>query len=87
MCDKQREVLASLCSSTLAGAVKASPGAIVGSGIVDNLGMQLNHVVSEMTIIYIGIMIIGALPKVWRSIVFLASKMRREKAAPDDDQE
>lgn len=79
MCDvKKKEVLASLGSSTLAGAVKASPGAIVGSGIVDSLGMQLNHVVSELTIIYIGIMIIGALPKVWNSLVFLWSKVRSD---------
>ena len=79
MCDvKRKDVLASLGSAALGGAAKASPGAIVGSGIVDSLGIQLNHVVSELTIVYICVMIIGALPKVWHSLMFLWSKVHSD---------
>ncbi len=65
-----RGVAASFGGSAMTGAAKASPGVAVGAGAAEFFSTSVQDLITYGTFIYIVMMILYSLPKVWDTFEF-----------------
>lgn len=69
-----RQMIVGLLSSTTSGATKAAPAVAVGAGATSFLPQGIDAVVSILSLIYVVIMIIYSLPKLWETFLYFKSR-------------